>query len=266
MNKTIIAISRSATIRATFRGLRLHKLYNRWLHRFPRIRVLPGSGVTYRARRTEGVSLALEILEGGECYDPALIPDQCTTVADLGCNIGYFACWLAHHNRGLPLKGLMVDGNPEVVEEARWHAQTNKWPDMHVMQGVVGVVSQTGSTDFLVHEAVTVSTAQLADVQLKYKDQYKKITAPVLSIGQEWQKRMGNVRCNVLKIDVEGCEMVFLREEVKFLELVDNIFVEWHKYRVTFEELNEFLVSQGFKLEKIFEEIGDDGTAAFKRV
>jgi FkbM family methyltransferase len=264
MNKTIVAISKSPALRKTFRGLRLHKLYNKWLHQFPRTRVLPDSGIIYRARRTEGVSLALAILEGGNSYDSSLVPRNCATVADIGCNIGYFSCWLAHNTRQ-PIKGLMVDANPDVIAEARWHVQTNKWLDMHVLQGVAGVVSQIGSTEFLVHEADTVSTAQLVDKQLKHKDQYKKITAPVISVGQEWQKRMGNVRCNVLKIDIEGCELVFLQQEAKFLELVDTIFVEWHKYRVTFDELNQFLTSKRFKLEKIIEEIGDDGTAVYKR-
>jgi len=265
MNKTIVSISRYTPLRVVFRGLRFHKIYNKWLELFPRIRILPNSGITYRARRTEGVSLALEILEGGDCYDASLLPKDYCTFIDLGCNIGYFACWLAHHAQGRQIKGLMIDANPNVVAESRWHVQANKWQNVHVLQGVVGVGSQQlGEAEFYVHEADTISTS-LVEIHLKHKNRYKKITAPIVSVSQEWHKNMGDIRCNVLKLDIEGCELVLLQHEVKFLELVDTIFVEWHKYKVSFDDLDSFLVAQGFRLKKIIEEIGDNGTAVYAR-
>src|ERR1043165_1335568 len=98
MNKCIINLSRSSALRKTFRGLRLHRIYNAWLERFPRVRKI--GNVIYRAKRTESVSLALEMLEGGKCYDESFLPKNITTFADLGCNVGYFACWLHYHGRG----------------------------------------------------------------------------------------------------------------------------------------------------------------------
>ncbi len=264
MNKTIVAISRSNQIRGAFRALHLHRIYNKWLETFPRTRVMPGSGVTYRARRTESVSLALEILEGGDCYDTSLLPEDCTTFADLGCNIGYFACLLAHHTKK-PIRGIMVDANPEVLVEARWHAQANIWKDVHVLQGVAGIEGSPETTEFLVHEANTVSTAQLTGDQLQHKSQFKTISTPVIHLGREWAQRMGNVRCKLLKLDIEGCELVFLQEEAKFVELVDAIFVECHEYRVPFEELKSYLISKGFEFVKIVEVAGLNVTAFFKR-
>jgi FkbM family methyltransferase len=264
MNKTIVSISRFGPLRATFRGLFLHRLYNKWLEHFPRTRVLPNSGVTYRSRRTEAVSLALEILEGGNCYDTSLLPDDCSTFSDLGCNIGYFACLLADHSKK-PIRGIMVDANPEVLKEARWHVQTNKWEKVDVLQGVVGVSSPDDSAEFLVHEANTVSTAQLTGSQLKHENQYQKIKTPIISLGKEWSQRMGKVRCNLLKIDIEGCELVFFQQETQFLELVDAIFVECHEYRVPFDDLKSYLTSKGFSLVKIVEVAGLNVTAFFKR-
>src|SRR6185369_1069180 len=92
MNKAVIEFTRSRVFRKALRGLRLHRVSNWWLEHFPRKRVLPGSGVVYRARRTEGVSLAFEILEGGNDYDPSVLPAGYTTFADLGCNVGFFSC------------------------------------------------------------------------------------------------------------------------------------------------------------------------------
>src|SRR5258708_30989036 len=158
----------------------------------------------------------------------------------------------------------MVDVNPDVVAEARWHVEANQWEGVHVLQGVVGVKGQTA--DFFVYEDDTCSTAELGEAQMKDKDGFKEITVPVLAVGEEWRKRMGESRCNVLKIDIEGSELAFLQAETAFLGLVDVMFVEWHKYRVSFEELEKFLSAQGFALEKIIEDSGLNGTALFKRV
>lgn len=266
MHEKIVAISRWPLLRIAFRGLRLHHLYNAWLGRFPRTKTLPGSGIVYRSKRTESVSLALEILEGGNCYDPSLFPKDFVTFADLGCNVGYFTCWLAHHAKGRPIKGIMVDANAGVVAEARWHMEANKLTDAHVLQGVVGVNGQEKTADFyLYNEADTCSTAQLVEIQMDFRDKFKKITVPVIRFGEEWQRRFGDARCHLLKVDIEGSEMVFLQAETGFLRLVDVILVEWHKYRVSFKELHDFLLGQGFKFEKVIEDMGLNGTACFKR-
>ncbi len=264
MNKTIVKISRSNALRKMFRALRFHRLYNRWLGRFPRTRAL-GDNVVYRCRRTESVSLALEMLEGGNAYDASLLPENYTTFADLGCNVGFFACLLAHHARGRRISGIMVDANPAVIDEARWHVQKNHWSDVYVLQGLVGDVKEPGGADFYVNEADTCSMAQLGDAQAGDIKGFKKITVPVLSFGREWSQKMGNQRCHVLKMDIEGSELEFLQAEVEFLGLVDSIFVEWHTHRVSFKELDSFLKSHGFGLVKIIEDFGTLGTAFYRR-
>jgi FkbM family methyltransferase len=258
MNKALVSISRSGLVRSTFRGLRLHRFYNAWLHRHPRTKVLPGSGIVYRARRTESVSLALEILEGGNCYDGSLLPEGFSTFADLGCNVGYFAVWLASKAGGRPIKGIMVDANPEVVSEARWHVQANGWKDVEVVQGVVGVPKQGGVSDFYVYEADTCSTAELVEIQMDHRDKFTKISVPVISLSENWRRKFQNTRCHILKIDIEGAELAFLKSEPEFLRLVDMIYVEWHSYKVTYDELNEYLESQGFRMQRIIEHIGPD--------
>jgi FkbM family methyltransferase len=265
MNKRIVNISRSGLLRKTFRTLRFHKLYNYWLEHFPRTKVLGHGNVIYRCRRTESVSLALEMLEGGDSYDVNLLPDNYSTFADLGCNVGFFACLLAFHAKGRRIRGIMVDANPAVLSEARWHVQKNNWLDVFVMEGLIGDANQTGKADFFVNEADTCSMAQLGEAQAKDIKGFKRITTPVLSFGREWARKMGDQRCHVLKIDIEGSELEFFQSEVQFLKLVDSIFVEWHTHRVSFKELDSFLTSQGFCLVKIIEDLGTLGTAFYNR-
>jgi FkbM family methyltransferase len=152
-----------------------------------------------------------------------------------------------------------------VLKEARWHVEKNQWSRVFVMEGLLGDGQQTGTADFYVNEADTCSMAQLGEAQAKDIKGFKKITVPVLAFGREWSQKMGNQRCHVLKMDIEGSELEFLRAEADFLKLVDSIFVEWHVHRVPFQELDSFLKSQGFDLVKIIEDLGPLGTAFYRR-
>ena len=262
VNRRMIVLSRSGTLRRIFRGLQLHRLYNAWLTMFPRIRSLPGSNVVYRARRTESVSLALEMLEGGNVYDGALLPADFTTFADIGCNVGYFTCLLAHHAGGRPIKGLMVDANERVIKEAVWHANRNRL-DVEALHGVVGSGALGPTADFYLYQSDTCSTAK---PEARVARQFKRITVPVLTLTEDWRRRFGSSRCHVLKVDIEGSELVFLQSEMEFLRRVDCIIIEWHSHRVSFEEVRAFLVGQGFQLIKIMDgTAAADGTACFKR-
>jgi len=227
---------------------------------------LPGSGVRWRATRLESIPLAHEMFEKGNLYDPELLPKHFTTFADLGCNVGYFTCWLAHQAQGRILKGVMLDANPDAVEEARWHAQANGMPDVAGIHGILGEESPTGAVDFYLYESNICSTSQLPDLErMGLAGKWTKISVPCVSLETEWQRRHGDMRCNVLKVDIEGSELNFLRSEADFLRRVDCIILEWHKWRVSLAEVSTHLKAVGFTMSKIIEESADMGTAVFDR-
>lgn len=265
MRKLISTLSRSATARALVKGLRLHRLANAWLQRFPLVKRLPGSGVRYRATRVESIPLAQEMFEKGVLYDASLLPKNFTHFADLGCNVGYFTCWLAHLAAGRKLKGLMLDANPHAVEDARWHAAANDMQEVHALHGIVGE-GQGGSADFYIYESNICSMSELPDTAaMGLTGKWEKISVPHLSVEEQWKTRFGTERCHVLKIDVEGSEMNFLKAEQTFLPLVDSIIIEWHKWRVSLAEVRSFLEQHGFRYLKTIEENDQMGTAVFAR-
>jgi FkbM family methyltransferase len=265
MAHLLATLSRSAVLRRTVRSLRLHTVCNAWLGRFPRTRRLPGSGVVYRASRIESIPLAYEMLEKGSLYDATLLPAGLSTFADLGCNVGYFTCWLAHLARGRPLRGLMVDANPETVREACWHAQANGLTEVFGLHGILGETSPTGAAEFNVYESNICSTSHLPDLErMGLKGGWTSISVPCLSLEAEWRKRFGDTRCQLLKVDIEGSEMTFLKAEQSFLRLVDSVLLEWHKWRVSLEEVKDFLAVHGFAYVKTLEETQDMGTAFFR--
>jgi FkbM family methyltransferase len=266
MGNLVATLSRSALLRQAVRGLRLHALANAWLRRFPRLRRLPGSNVVYRATRLESIPLAHEMFEKGSLYEAALLPEGLSTFADLGCNVGYFTCWLAHQVHGRKLKGLMFDANPQAVEEARWHAKANGMSEVFGLHGILGESSPTGAVDFYLYESNICSTSQLPDLEkMGLKGKWTKIAVPCVSLETEWKKRFGETRCHLLKIDIEGSEMHFLQAEQAFLKLVDSVLIEWHKWRVSLEEVRQFLAVRGFAYVKTVEENENMGTAFFRR-
>jgi FkbM family methyltransferase len=266
MRRLITRLSRSATLRRIVQVLRLHRLGNGWLRTFPLVRRLPGSSVIYRATRLESIPLAVEMFEKGNLYDAALLPKNFATFADLGCNVGYFTCWLMHLAAGRKLRGLMLDANPQAVEEARWHAQANAMPEVFGIHGIAGEGKAGGFAEFYLYESNICSTSHLPDIEkMGLKGKWEKIRVPCVSLEEHWRRHFGDTRCHVLKIDIEGSELNFLKAEQSFLKLCDSILVEWHKWTVGLEELQSFLSSQGFGYVKTLEENDQMGTAFFRR-
>jgi FkbM family methyltransferase len=265
MRKFISWLSRSAAARRLVTGLRLHRVANAWLRRFPLVKKLPGSGVLYRATRVESIPLAQEMFEKGALYDAALLPKGFTTFADLGCNVGYFTCWLAHLAQGRKLRGLMLDANPYAVADAAWHAEANGMNEVFAIHGIVGEGSG-GSADFYLYESNICSTSEVPDVErMGLKGSWEKISVPHVKVEEQWRRRFGDTRCHVLKIDVEGSELNFLRAEESFLQLVDSIIIEWHNWRVTLADVRGYLEPRGFRYLKTVEENEQMGTAVFSR-
>lgn len=267
MSQLIVTLSHSAGVRRLVQLLGLHKLGNWWLRHFPVVRRLSGSGVIYRATRLESIPLAVEMFEKGNLYEAALLPENFTTFVDLGCNVGYFTCWLIHLARGRKLRGLMLDANPEVVTEAQWHMQANQMPDVFVVNGVVGEGAPGDSAEFFLYESNICSMSRLPDsVAMKLPGRWKKIRVPCVGIEDDWRRRFGDARCHLLKVDVEGAEMNFLKAEQSFLRLVDSLVIEWHKWGATLEEIKSFLAERDFVYVKTIEEGEDMGTAFFRRL
>lgn len=266
MRRLLTKLSQSSIVRGGVRALQLHKLGNAWLRRFPMVKRLPGSGVIYRASRLESIPLAVEMFEKENLYDRSLLPPAFETFADLGCNVGYFTCWLAHLASGRPLKGLMLDANPSAVDEARWHAQANEWPQVHALHGIAGEGQPGDSRDFHLYESNICSTSHLPDVEaMGLKGKWETIQVPCLNIGQAWRSQFGDTRCHLLKLDIEGSEGEFLKTEEDFLSLVDCLIVEWHAWRVTLPDLKQILEPAGFRYLRTIEEQDQMGTAFFRR-
>ncbi|MBX7156823.1 MAG: FkbM family methyltransferase [Verrucomicrobiae bacterium] len=264
IQKWITRLSRSACARKWVKKLGFIRLANQSLKLFPLTKTLSGSGVKYRMAKIESVVLSEEMFSQQNLYESHYFPQRLETFADLGCNVGYFTCWLTHVRGGKPLRGVMVDANPEAVAEARWHAKVNHWNEVVVLQGLVGEINPNETKDFFVYESNVCSASQpLTQEELGLQGEWEKIAVPGIVLEEVWKKRFGETRCHLLKLDVEGSELNFLQKEIQFLQRVDAICIEWHTWAVDFETLRQILEKSNFKFVKILHESELMGTAYF---
>lgn len=244
---------------------RAHLLCNWWLRHFPVERTISGSTIRYRARRLESLALSAEMFDMHSLYSLNSIPGNIRTFADLGCNVGYFTCWLSHQMKDKELKGIIVDANAEAIEDAQWHVKANDLRNVHPLYGLAGAGNKSGEGDFFLHVSNIVSTAFPRDTKSSMSGDWKKVKVPFVDVEARWKDFFQNEPCDLLKLDIEGSEMDFFRSETKFLERVKAILLEWHKWCVSLDEVTEYLRSQGFALKEVLHDETDLGTAIFVR-
>jgi FkbM family methyltransferase len=225
------------------------------------------SGVVYRSARVESIPLAVEMFEKGLTYDREYLRRDITNFIDLGCNVGYFTILLADMAKGKKLKGLMVDANPDVIEEAQWHVMANpQLHDVYPVLGLVGSEPAEAKGDFFVYASNICSSREpVAGPGQNLTGEWKRVTVPCVTIQKLWDDRFAKERCHLLKVDIEGAEFDFFRHEKAFLDRVDSILLEWHKWSSQLEPIKEFLAPLGFQLVKVFEEDANLGTCLFER-
>lgn len=237
------------------RSCGIYRACNFFLRYFPVFRRLPRHNTVLRLGSVSGLVLADEIFTN-ESYHDAMHGATIRTFADLGCNIGLFPCYLLETTGEKGFSGLLIDGNPDVVEQARWHMEKNGLTDCHVFYGVVGCPTESGETNFFINPANTQSSVRsFWNHPLPVKGRVKQIKVPTLSLAKTWNSKFGNTPIDLLKIDIEGEELEFLKAEIAFIKsTVKSIVCEWHKQHISFEELNQYVEANGFRLRKICEE------------
>lgn len=247
-------------------GLGIYGMANWSLRRLPRTRRLPRSGARLRIRSVAGLALAEELLDGG-AYDCLARIGPVTTFVDLGCNAGWFPCLLREHGSAAPV-GLLIDADPAMVEEARWHMAANAI-DARCLWGAIGAAAgEPGATTaFHVNPADTSSSLApfTADHPFPVKGRVRTIEVPALTVASEWRRLFDGRGIDVLKVDVEGAEFDFLREEGPFIAaIVRHVICEWHAWHGSLAELRAVVEPLGFTLVEVSQEDVNGGVALFR--
>jgi FkbM family methyltransferase len=258
-------LDRTPAFHHLVRLLRVREMTAWYLRLLPRERILPKTGARYRCRYLESILLADEIFNRN-VYLNAIDPEKITTFADIGCNVGYFPVLLTELTGRRDLQGLMIDANPEMIAETEWHLRANSLSHVQPVSGLVGAEGDGETVDFyLLPSNLGSSQFAVYEPGKPRKGNWKKIAVPRLNLEEAWLQACGNVRCNVLKIDIEGSERELLKSEQAFLARVDTVIVEWHKWIIPRASVDVLLGQQGFVLIEVLEDIEQTGIAWYGR-
>jgi FkbM family methyltransferase len=248
--------------------LHIYPVAQSFLSRLPLYRRLKPSGVVYRVTSLDQFSIEYGMFRVEE-YAPAIAGYPVKTFMDLGCNAGWFALWLTARGRDRLSPGLLVDANPRMVAEAAWHMKRNGLANCAVVHGAVGVRPGHSQTTFHIHTSSTASSVLPFQPGKQYpaKGTITDVTVPAVSIGPEWEARFGDTAVDLLKVDIEGTELDLIMYERTFIQKrVSRVVVEWHKWCNSLAQMDDRLVSIGFKRSGVYGETDTVGVAIYENV
>jgi FkbM family methyltransferase len=242
----------------------IRHLVNLFLFVIPISRRLP-SGIRYRIRYFESVLLA-ELIFRRRMYRFGVDYGSIRTFADLGANVGFFPLFVADEGRSTSLQGVAVEANEQLMHEIQWHLRVNGLTGVKPVVGLAGAAPHKDLTDFYTYTTNVASSAfAVDDPDHPGLGRWKKVTVPAVRMSSFWKSALGDVRCNLLKLDIEGSEVTFILTETEFLKRVDNIIVEWHDYVVPHEPAHHELIRLGFNLICHEQETEHFGTSYYSR-
>jgi FkbM family methyltransferase len=229
------------------------------LGRVPANRRLEGSGVRYRHRSIDTFMTADEIF-GRKVYEVSGLSDV-RTFADLGCNVGLFVAWLAHKTGRRDLRGLAVDANPRLVDEVKWVVRANGLSGVHAVTGLIGAPGGASPQDFYL-SPVSLRSSRFPDG----KGEWRKVSVPSVDIEERWRLLLGDVPCQLLKMDIEGGEADFLRPDNPFWPRVEQVILEWHGWVITEREVEGRFNALSFEKLRDLSRGDNTGIAHYRRI
>ncbi len=223
------------------------------------------SGMVVAVTDLESLHLRDEIFQR-ETYRRALaLAGDVRTVIDLGCNVGFFCCYLRHYFNRTDFRGFGIDANLKVLERAERNLELNGLTGIELFHGLVGNVEESLTPDFYVH-ASHLKSSQFIQVEegKKLKD-WTRVDVPVLMPGEIWRDQFGDQPLDLLKISIEGSEGNLLRADPALFWQTKCVVLKWHKRLVEPEELFPILEDFGFNHREALEKDADTELWFFSR-
>ena len=171
--------------------------------------------------------------------------DSIETVIDLGCNVGLFPLYLCTIGRRRSFRGVLVDGNPRMVAEAEKNLGMNGLlGQFRVVKGIAG--GPPGTTQEFCITQNSMSSTMHGEI-LGSQVGGERISVPVVDVLAIFRQACpGDEKCDLVKIDIEGCELDFLRDNSELLAVTEKVVVEFHKHACSYVDIRDLLISEGF--------------------
>jgi FkbM family methyltransferase len=206
-----------------------------------------------------------EIFRAG-VYDPVFLECLPKTVCDVGCQSGMATLRLSGLGRA-PSRALLIDANPCAIRRCQSNLRELGLERYVVIHGAVGARGD----DRRDAEAATQFVLRPNELEcglagsIPIEKQSTVIQVPAINLEQTWLAKMGDVPCDLLKLDVEGAERGVLLEEETFFRRVQRCLIEWHTPFTSAAFLQQRLAGMGFVAFKTLAEDASNGVLCCER-
>lgn len=143
------ALQRNQWVNSAVKGLRLHRVADRILARWP-LHKTTRQGLQYSIDSVSSLIAANELF-GTDVYADAVRLANPKTFVDLGANVGYFPLLVAGLVGSKSICGLLVEPNPNLIPTINVHSQENGLTNVRIIQAAVTTADNTRSIDFFVN-------------------------------------------------------------------------------------------------------------------
>jgi len=251
-------------IHRAIRTFRVQEVVGAALSVHPVRRRLSRTGAEYRVRCLESFLMADEIFQR-RIYREAFEGLDVTSFVDLGSNVGYFPVFAAELTGRRDLVGLAVDGNRAMADETQWHVDHNDFARVKAPWGIVGYPSDVKEATFYQNPSnVSCSAQPILNPNVPSKGRITAVTVPTVDVSRAWSEHAGDLRVDVVKVDVEGFEREVLRTCGELLARTSSVVIEWHKWIASQDEVESLLRDQGFVRFRTISEDPHCGVAVYR--
>lgn len=185
-----------------------------------------------------------------------LVMEENETFVDVGANVGSYSLMVANEYKGKAVKVIAIEAHPGNYEALCRNIRCNKFENLIIPinkvvsdhKGVVALYERSHDGTRVDSEMFSVCNDQLIDASniLHPGGNSLEIECDTLD------NILLNYRVDVIKMDVEGAEVLALKGATKTLEVIRKIVVEIHGDKS--ENVKQILRNHGFKLESINEQ------------
>jgi FkbM family methyltransferase len=191
-------------------------------------------------------------------------PDR---IVDVGANVGLFTLLASKQCSSGVLRALLVEPDLRNCNKLERNLALNGL-NLDTVKLIRGAVSEqtSGSVDLFVNRShIASSLSGRFNPGAGTKVSMGTQITPLVDVYALWQQTFGSERIELLKVDVEGEEMGFLRGHRPLLDNCENIIIEWHKWMVTFSDLDDTIRAEGFHRREILEQDRHAGVAWYTK-
>jgi FkbM family methyltransferase len=265
MRKILNRVVQSKAVQIAVKSLGILPLINLGLRVSGVTRQIPGSDIRYRLRFIDSVALMDGLLNGGEYAAIESEAAAIHSIIDLGCNVGFFPLYLCKLRGDKNVRGILVDANPAAAEEAANNLKLNGLDQLTAIHGLAGGDDGSDKGEFFVTQNSMSSTANSELIGTKLG--VSRLVVPLVRVEQEFTRRFGaDAPVDLLKVDIEGSELVFLSANKPLLNRCARIILEYHLPMVTFAAVESALCPLGYVCRQNTYEAGSPwGVAYFVR-